>query len=84
LSLSGAVYAKGNRMKYLSILFILLLSGCSSQSFKEQVTDQIFEQATGNEYSRNAAQCPSIKRQCSGGKYEEWTKENGQKACACN
>ena len=75
---------KGNRMKYLSILFILLLSGCSSQSFNDKVTDQILEQVTGKEYSRNGAQCPSIKRQCTGGKYEEWTQENGQIACACN
>ncbi|WP_334061987.1 hypothetical protein [Alteromonas genovensis] len=71
-------------MKYLSILSMLLLSGCSSQSFKDKATDQIFEQVTGKEYSRNAAQCSSVKRQCTDGQYEEWTQENGQKACACN
>jgi hypothetical protein len=79
-----ALYAKGNRMKYLSISFMLLLSGCSSQSFNDKVTDQIFEQVTGKDYSRNAAQCSSVKRQCTGGKYEEWTQENGKKSCACN
>jgi hypothetical protein len=78
------LYAKGNRMKYLSTLIIFLLSGCSSQSFNDKVTDQVFEQITGKEYTRNTTQCSSVKRQCTGGNYEEWTEENGQKACACN
>ena len=64
-------------------MFMLFLSGCSSQSFRDSVTDQVFEKVTGTEYSRNGAQCSSVQRQCAG-IYEEWEQENGQKACACN
>ncbi len=71
-------------MKYFSILAIVIISGCSSQSFSDGVTDQILERVTGKDFSRNEAQCPRIKSNCSGGNYEEWILENGETGCACN
>ncbi|OBT03958.1 hypothetical protein A9267_18665 [Shewanella sp. UCD-FRSSP16_17] len=71
-------------MKYLLITIMIFLTACSSQSTTNKLTDQVFTQVTGKEYSRNSSQCPTIKKQCSAGQYEEWVEESGQKACACN
>lgn len=71
-------------MKYFSIILLVVISGCSSQSFSDGVADQVLESVTGKDFSRNAAQCPLIKSQCSDGNYEEWPLENGQTGCACN
>ncbi len=86
--LNGALYANGDRMKYLSLLLVILISGCSSQPFSHQVADVIFEQAfekaTNTDISYNASSCPSVKRNCSSGNYQEWYQKDGKKACACN
>jgi|VirMetMinimDraft_7_1064189.scaffolds.fasta_scaffold17488_2 hypothetical protein len=71
-------------MKYLSIVIITVLFGCSSQDFSAQINDPLIEKITGGDYSRNNAQCPAMKRQCPEDQYEEWIQKNGQKACACN
>jgi len=71
-------------MKYLSILLLVLITGCTSQSYSESAADKLLEAITGKEYSRNASQCLRIKNSCQQGSYEEWTLENGKKACACN
>ncbi|TWX65177.1 hypothetical protein ESZ36_18000 [Colwellia demingiae] len=72
-------------MKYLSLIFILiLLSGCSSRSLSEQIAERALEHATGTDISYNGASCPNIKRNCSGGNYEEWYQKDGKLACACN
>jgi uncharacterized lipoprotein YajG len=71
-------------MKYLSILALVLLTGCASQSYKNSITDGVVETITGKDYSRNAARCMSIKDQCHSAEYAEWAQENGQIACACN
>ncbi len=75
-------------MKYLSLLTIILISGCSSQPISHQIANAIlssvFEGATNTDISHNAASCPNIKRSCSDGNYQEWLQKNGQKACACN
>jgi len=71
-------------LKYLYLSTILLVSGCSSQSLEEQLTDTAFEAITGKEYSRDSSSCPRIERRCADGNYEEWTQKNGQLACACN
>jgi hypothetical protein len=86
--LNAALYANGDRMKYLSLLLIILISGCSSQPFSHQVADAIFEQTfekvTNTDISYNASSCPSVKRNCSSGSYQEWYQKGGKKACACN
>ncbi len=71
-------------MKKLSLLILVLLSGCASQSIKEQVEDNLFEAATGKDYSRNPAHCENIKRQCAHQDYAQWIQKNGLIACACN
>lgn len=71
-------------MKYIYVVIILLLSGCSSQSSTGRFHDDILKSVSGNEVSRNPSKCPNIKSQCLGGNYEEWLQQNGQKACACN
>ncbi|ALS97033.1 hypothetical protein [Lacimicrobium alkaliphilum] len=71
-------------MKYLFLATALFLSGCASQSIKEQVEDSLFEAATGKDYSRNPAHCERIKRQCAHQDYAQWNQKNGQIACACN
>ncbi|MBB1437302.1 hypothetical protein H5202_01205 [Shewanella sp. SG41-4] len=71
-------------MKYLSIVIIALLLGCSSQDFSAQVNDEFIEKVIGGEYSRNGARCKTIKNQCPDGQYEEWIQKSGEKACACN
>jgi len=84
LPLSEALYAKGVRMKYIFLIAILLLSGCSSQSSKDQLADIVFEAVTGKDISRNSASCSELKRRCTGGNYEEWPQQNGQIGCVCN
>ena len=88
LPVNWALYANGDRMKYLSLLLIILISGCSSQPFSHQVADAIFEQTfekvTNTDISYNASSCPSVKRNCSSGSYQEWYQKDGKKACACN
>ncbi|MGL1957848.1 MAG: hypothetical protein OCD00_11095 [Colwellia sp.] len=71
-------------MKYIYLLVFLLVSGCSSQSLKDQLTDTAIEAITGKDYSRDYAHCPRIKKGCANGNYEEWPQENGKMACACN
>jgi PBP1b-binding outer membrane lipoprotein LpoB len=75
-------------MKYLSLLIIVLISGCSSQPISHQIADVIFEKtfekATNTDISYSAASCPNVKRTCSSGNYQEWYQKNGKKACACN
>lgn len=65
-------------------LVLLVLCGCSSISIKKEIADGVFEKVTGKEMSRNTSQCPEIKRQCTGGNYEEWIQNDGRKGCACN
>ena len=38
------LYAKGVHMKYIYSLAILVLSGCSSRSLKDQLTDTALEE----------------------------------------
>ena len=71
-------------MKFIFLVFLLIMSGCSTQSLKEQIADTTFGAITGSDYSRNPASCPRIRMQCAGGNYEEWIQDNGQLACACN
>lgn len=72
-------------MKYLPIIFMLLVASCSSTSLKEQVTATTIEAITGSKVTYNGAQCPSIKQRCgTEGTYNEWYQENGRLACACN
>lgn len=75
-------------MKYLSLLTIILISGCSSQPVSHQIANVIFgtvfEKTTSTNISHNAASCPNVKRTCSSGNYHEWNQKNGKKACACN
>tara|TARA_B100000809_G_scaffold179984_1_gene177616 strand:- start:520 stop:753 length:234 start_codon:yes stop_codon:yes gene_type:complete len=74
---------KGNRMKYLAIIFILvLLSGCSS--LVEVIAETAFEKATDTEISYVGASCPEVRRNCSSGNYQQWYQSNGKLACACN
>jgi hypothetical protein len=74
---------KGNRMKYLSGIFILvLLSGCSS--IVEVIAETAFEKATDTDISYVGASCPDVRRNCSRGNYQEWYQSNGKLACACN
>lgn len=83
-----ALYVNGERMKYLSLLIIILISGCSSQPVSHQIANvilgEIFEKVTKTDVSYNAASCPNVKRNCSNGNYQEWYQQNGKKACACN
>ncbi|MGV2872871.1 hypothetical protein [Colwellia sp. E150_009] len=75
-------------MKYLSLLIIILISGCSSQPVSHQVANvilgKVFEKTTSTKISHNASSCPNVKRTCSSGNYQEWYQKNGKKACACN
>jgi len=75
-------------MKYLSIITIILISGCSSQPVSHQVANvvfgKVFEKTTNSKVSDNTASCPIVKRTCSTGTYKEWYQNNGKKACACN
>ncbi|BDY04480.1 hypothetical protein [Ferrimonas sp. YFM] len=71
-------------MKYLLVVSILLLGGCSSQPFEQQAQDRLLEKVTGKSYSRNAGSCQIIKQECGEGNYTEWVQDNGQLACACN
>jgi hypothetical protein len=71
-------------MKYLSLLLIILISGCSSQQVGNFILSGVFDKATKTEVSHNAASCVNIKRNCSNGNYEEWYQKNGNKSCACN
>lgn len=71
-------------MKYISILVLILISGCTSQSFSERTADKVLRAITGQEYSRNSSECLRIKNSCQQGNYTEWLLENGKKACACN
>ena len=75
-------------MKYLTLLTIILISGCSSQPVSHQIADvifkEVFEKATDTDISYNAASCPNVKRSCSKGNYQEWYQNNGKLACACN
>jgi len=85
LPLSEALYAKGLHLKYLYLSTVLLVSGCSSQSLEEQLTDTAFEAITGKEYSRDSSSCPRLKQRCgTHGDYQEWYQDNGKIACACN
>lgn len=74
------------RMKKLIFcgLVLSVLCGCSSINLKKEITDSVFEKVTGKELSRNASQCPELKRQCGNGNYQEWIQNDGQKGCACN
>jgi len=78
----------GECMKYLSLLIIVFISGCSSQPVSHQIADVIFgavfEKVTDTDISHNAASCSNIKRTCSNGNYQEWYQNNGKLACACN
>jgi hypothetical protein len=86
--LNEALYTNGERMKYLALLFIVLISGCSSQPLSQQlsefVIEEAFEKATNTKVSYDGSTCPNVKRACSKGDYHEWYQANGQKACACN
>jgi hypothetical protein len=85
LPLNEALYAKGIHLKYFYLSTILLLSACSTQSLKDQLTDTALEAITGKEYSRNSSSCPLIKKKCgTNGNYQEWYQDNGKLACACN
>jgi hypothetical protein len=85
LPIIWAVYAKGVHLKYIYLLVIFVLSGCSSQSLKDHLTDTAFEAVTGKEYSRNSSSCPLIKKKCgANGNYQEWYQDNGKLVCACN
>lgn len=66
------------------VLLIILLSGCSSQSFTDNLKDQAVEVISGKSFSRNSSSCPTIKSSCPSNKYEEWVQNNGKIACACN
>lgn len=71
-------------MKYLTLLAVLLMTGCSSMNIKKEVADAVFENVTGKQMSQNSARCAEVQRTCGNGNYTEWRQENGQKACACN
>ncbi|MEQ3697156.1 MAG: hypothetical protein ABNH02_09375 [Pseudomonadales bacterium] len=76
-------------MKYFYLSIFILLSGCTSQSLKDEFADAAIEALTGNDYSRNPSSCLAIKQRCgSNGNhqewYQEWYQENGMLACACN
>lgn len=75
-------------MKYLFLVIIILISGCSSQPVSHQIVNaifgEVFEKATKKDVSYIAAHCPDVKQNCSNGKYQEWYQQNGKKACACN
>ncbi|WP_371373799.1 hypothetical protein [Thalassotalea aquiviva] len=75
-------------MKYLFLVTIILVSGCSSQPMSHQIAEvilgKIFEKTTNKDMSYNAASCRNVKRSCSSGHYQEWFQQNGKKACACN
>ncbi len=78
------LYANGVRMKYLPLLLIILISGCSSQQVGNFILGGVFDKATKTEVSHNAASCVNVKRNCSNGNYEEWYQKDGNKSCACN
>jgi hypothetical protein len=85
LPIIWALYAKGVHLKYLYLSIVILVSGCSSQSLEEQLTDTALEAITGKEYSRNTASCARIEKRCgTHGNYQEWYQDNGKLACACN
>ena len=72
-------------MKSLLIVFSLcLLTGCSSNPLINDLAESVFESITETDVSYNASSCPSIKRKCSSGGYNEWYQKDGKLACACN
>lgn len=75
-------------MKNFFMLDVLLLAGCSSKPISYQIADSVLatviKKTTGKEVSYNAAHCPTVKRSCSSGNYQQWHQKSGELACACN
>ncbi|MDF0534430.1 hypothetical protein PY479_09100 [Shewanella sp. A32] len=71
------------KSKVFIALIIVMLTGCSELSLKQQAAEELIFYTTGITLGHNQAQCDAIHGRCNRDGYSEWTTEDGVINCSC-
>jgi hypothetical protein len=73
-----------SKMKKAFFPLVLLISGCSSQSFSERTKSVVMSNLSKSEVYYSTTSCELLSNRCKSSEFSQWMQDNNEIACSCN